>query len=200
MFKKSFSNLKSKSPTSCLVPSYSEILMNYLLQQQAFVWVIDLFKERNRTIKCIIIGEAPLSYMGYFYNPVNEQDTSFLRFKDVAIATKKCISSKIEMINVLIDYEILMIDLYPLALPSNCYKNPNFYDPKELYDYWDGLLTKVKPYINAQNVKIVLRYKKHQRDKDAPTFISKFNNNVPGCLGSKNMQIDKSQFKKLFQS
>ena len=203
MFRKSLSKLRSKYSSKCILPSDPEILMTYRLLQQTLFWIIDLFKKRNRTIKWIILAEAPLSYMDYIYNPVNEEQTPFMTFKNVAGASKKCISTKMKMIKVLVDYGILIIDIYPLALPSGCYKNPNFYDPNELNDYWDGLVKKIEPVINKKDVRVVLRYKRYQNKKyqgikDVNKFISKISNSVPRCIGSDNMPLDKTLFNKLF--
>lgn len=203
MFRKSLSKLRNNCSSKCILPTDPEIILNYELLHQALFWVINLFKKGNRSIEWIVLAEAPLSYDDYVYNPVNEKQTQFMSFNDVANPTKRCISNKMEMIKALVDYGILIIDIYPLALPTGCYKKPNFYDPNELNDYWVEIVKKIKPLINKKNVRVVLRYKryqdkKYQGIKDVNKFISKINNSVPGCIGSDNMPLDKILFNKLF--
>lgn len=135
-----------------------EILLNFNLVREAFNWVLQVFKKNEKKIRYIILAEAPISYSSYFYNPINEKDSLFITKKNVSIATNKLIESKYKMILELITHGILIIDIYPLPLPTFYYSNKvPFYEIAELDNYWNEIIKDLKCLCD-NNTKIVLRY------------------------------------------
>lgn len=194
-------NSKNKQ---CIVIK-EEILLDFKLCREAFKWVIGNFSKRKKKIKWIILAEAPLSYSDYFYNPVNEKYSAFLSSSNIQIASKTKIKTKYEAIMKLIDHGILIIDLYPLPLPSDCYGNKGytFYCKELVYDYWNELFADIEAIVE-KSTRITRRYKKHSNNADATKFVEIFNekfgtdNSLEACIGSPNMPIDQSEFNKLF--
>ena len=186
------------------------ILLNYKLIHEAFKWVIELFKKRSKKIRWIILSEAPLSYSGYFYNPVNENYSAFMQKSNIEKAiyivkgVKVSLDSKYDAILQLVDYEILIIDIYPLPLPAEYYKKTIFYDAFKLNDYWVAILKVIQPIVN-KSTKITHRYKRLLNNPDAKKFVDLFdtkfgtNNKQQQSIASKNMGIAQKEFDKLFK-
>ncbi len=81
MFNNSLTNLR--------LLTNEEILLNCNLVQEAFNWVLQVFKKKGKKILYIILAEAPISYSSYFYNPFNEKDSLFITKKMYQLLQKK---------------------------------------------------------------------------------------------------------------
>lgn len=193
-----------------VIPGKSEVLLNQSLVSETFQWVIGNFTKRKKQINWIILGEAPISYSDYFYNPVNDSFSAFLLDSNIKGAIRKKtqqivkIDSKYDAIMKLIDYNILIVDVYPLPLPSNFYKKDgDFYNQTELNVYWDNIIDTIYP-LSSSNTKFAIRYKKHCNSKHFAGFMNSFYKKhsatplSPICLGSKNMTLDQPELDKLF--
>lgn len=181
-----------------------EILLNFNLVKEAFNWVLQIFNKYKKQIRYIILAEAPTSYSSYFYNPVNENSSAFLTKNNISIATNKKIDSKYKMILELVKYGILIIDLYPLPLPTMYYSNKVLlYDIAELENYWNEIIKDLNGLCD-KNTEIVLRYSNKRNTNSIKDFIDKFDkifgtiNNNPTSIGRKDMHVDQNKLNNLF--
>lgn len=180
------------------IPDETSILNDHQKVQDDF----NLILSRIDKIKWVIVAEAPQSHLGYIYNPDNQNESVFLRSTDLP---EHLISSKKEkLIDTLIDYGILIIDLYPLPLPSAFYADTSFYHPDDLVSYWNSIISRIGSKV-SENPRIALRYKKFDGNKIFENFKELFfekfpsNNENVHCFAGTNMALDKAKFSQLFK-
>ena len=199
------------------LPNKSTILKDYDDVHKAFMDNLSRLKGKGKEIRYLIVGEAPQSYVKYFYNPANEKDTAFLRKTSVlnALGKQGKKQKKSEMLEILSDYGILIVDLYPLPLDSYYYKHPNFYDRKELESYWCGIIKELSGMV-SQKCKIAVRYNKLADRSDFIRFKELLENEFnikpvdPVKLGggsekpdggrTNNMDINETEFRKILNN
>lgn len=200
--KNSITNLVTSSITNNksmpLLPSPIQIMNDLINCKMAFD--ANLLKV-TKPIRAFIIGEAPQTFSNYFYNP-NFSGSSFMRPNDL----NKKFKNYSDLVSALNCKGIVVIDLFPLPIPSAYYKNTNFFDQLELSQYWDDLFSRLP---TAEKLTIGIRYKKIKNDhfvkyQQFQKALDFFYKPLPAIstemLGSNNMPIERDLFKAFYSS
>lgn len=193
MFDKSFENL-----TEQISPDH--VREDYGKARDAFKKAIDRFKKVPGSVKSIILGEAPVSFDDYFYNLENKKKSPFIRSGDFEEPDNNI--TKEEMINILTKAGILIVDVYPLPLPSRFYRGGVFYDLGELERYWEELCEDLKGIVDKR-AGLYRRYKGIPDSEQLKAIKSIFVEHLGiadseiKSLASTHMGINRKEFRKL---
>jgi hypothetical protein len=150
-----------------------------------------------RPVKFLIIGEAPLRYSSYFYNP-QSTGTTFLNPEHF-----NC-RNKADLRNYFLNQGILVFDLYPFPLPTFIYDNVQF-DSNSL-EYRNALTNYYRSKLDGLidvNTAIVLRYSKLASEKkrrgEWGIFETYIGDRECKCIGSNNIPADRGKIKDVFK-
>lgn len=181
---------------------------------KAFNDNLDKLKEIGKAIRGIILGEAPQNFENYFYNSKgNKSGTAFLSPTSI-----NGVKDQEELIEYLNSKGVIVIDLFPLPLPTYYYTSTSFYKTdknciKVIEEYWNKIIETIKIHNNGSHESIVLgvRYKKiTQSNKNGHKkmynqFIDKLKKvieleNQPLELWSDNMPVNTDKLKELIKN